>query len=101
MYNKTRKKKETDFKQYIKGGRMILGIWWSGKYFSYWRKEEKHQGGRWNTKKERGRKKKSNRKKENPPPKKFQPVINGSHMKETKFWGDLEELIKSKKGEFI
>lgn len=47
------------------------------------------------------KKKKSNRKKENPPPKKFQPVINGSHMKETKFWGDLEELIKSKKGEFI
>lgn len=27
MYNKTRKKKETDFKQYIKGGQMILGIW--------------------------------------------------------------------------
>lgn len=44
-------------------------------------------------------------KKKNPPCQKkkkiIQSVVNGSHMKETKFWDDLEELIESKKGEFV
>ena len=58
------------------------------------RRKRKHQEG------ERKEKKIQQEKKKSTPPK-FQPVINGSHMKETKFWDDLEELIKSKKGEFI